>query len=56
VRQLAFQFAESLSLDHPFNKDKGEAVYDWMKSFLERNPELSIRQAEGLSVARSKDY
>jgi hypothetical protein len=21
VRQLAFQFAESLSLDHPFNKD-----------------------------------
>jgi hypothetical protein len=24
VRELAFQFAKSLSLDHPFNKDKGE--------------------------------
>jgi hypothetical protein len=56
VRQFAFQFAENLSLDRPFNKDKGDAGYDWMKSFLERNPELSIRQSQGLSVARSKGY
>ncbi|CAG9572682.1 unnamed protein product [Danaus chrysippus] len=27
---------------------------EWVKSFIERNPELSIRQAEGLSVARAK--
>lgn len=26
----------------------------WLKSFLERHPELSIRQAEGLSIARAQ--
>lgn len=26
----------------------------WLKSFLERHPELSVRQAEGLSIARAQ--
>ena len=54
LRQLAFQFAEKLELKHPFNVEKREAGYDWMMSFLERNPDLSLRQSKGLSVARGQ--
>lgn len=28
--------------------------FAWLRSFLERNPELSIRQAEGLSLCRAR--
>jgi hypothetical protein len=28
--------------------------YIWLASFFERNPEVSIRQAEGLPLARAK--
>lgn len=54
IRSLAFQFAEKLGLNHRFNKDSGMAGYDWLQSFLRRNPELSVRQSQGLSVARSE--
>ena len=30
------------------------AGYAWLASFLERNPELALRQAEGLSIARAR--
>ncbi|KAJ8887888.1 hypothetical protein PR048_007372 [Dryococelus australis] len=36
------------------------AGYDWLKSFLSRNPDLTVRKAEGVSVARvlgmNKDF
>ena len=54
VRRLAFQFAENLQLKHPFNQRNRAAGYDWMLSFLERNPNLSVRQSQGLSVARGQ--
>lgn len=51
---LAYQFAEKLELKHNFDHENEMAGAAWFKSFIERNPELSIRQAEGLSVARAK--
>lgn len=51
---LAYQFAEKLGLKHNFNREQEMAGSAWFKSVIERNPELSIRQAEGLSVARGK--
>lgn len=54
VRRMAFQFAQSLGLKHSFNLEKQEAGYDWMMSFLERNPEISLRQSQGLSVNRGQ--
>ncbi|XP_018371513.1 PREDICTED: uncharacterized protein LOC108766610 [Trachymyrmex cornetzi] len=30
------------------------AGYDWLWSFLRRNPDISVRQAEGLSMARAR--
>lgn len=54
ICMLAYQFAEKLKLKHKFDNEKQSAGNAWFKSFIERNPELSIRQAEGLSVARAK--
>lgn len=54
VRSMAYYLAESLKLKHNFNHELMKAGYDWLSSFLTRNPELSIRQSEGVSIARAK--
>ncbi|XP_067011045.2 uncharacterized protein [Anabrus simplex] len=53
VRRLAYQFAEKLKLGHKFSDKKKMAGPDWLNSFLRRNGELSLQQAEGLSTARA---
>ena len=37
VRRLAFDLAEQLGLQHPFNKDSKMAGEDWLFNFLRRN-------------------
>ncbi|GBP72390.1 hypothetical protein EVAR_88346_1 [Eumeta japonica] len=54
IRQLAYQFAEKLGLKYNFNNETKIAGPQWLKSFLERNPEIVVRQAEGLSIQRAK--
>lgn len=54
VRSMAFHFAEKLEIKHKFSKEDQKAGKQWLRSFLDRNPDLSIRQAEGLSLARAK--
>lgn len=54
VQRLAFQFAEKLGVEHNFNKETRKAGPHWLQSFLERQPKLSVRQAEGLSLARAQ--
>lgn len=53
VTRLAFEFAESMGIKHRFNKESRMAGYDWLHSFLNRNKEVTIRQSEGLSLARA---
>lgn len=52
IRCLAYQFAEKLKIKHRFNHETNMAGYDWLNSFLLRNQEISIRMAQGLSIAR----
>lgn len=52
---MAFHFAEKLKIEHKFSKEDQKAGKQWLRSFLERNPDLSIRQAEGFSLARAKE-
>lgn len=52
LRSIAFHFAEQLGIKHSFNIDKQESGYVWLQSFLRRNPEIRIRQSEGVSLAR----
>lgn len=54
VRKLAYNFAESLQINHKFNKELGIAGSDWFRSFLRRHPDLSIRKAEGVSLGRGQ--
>ncbi|TGZ48328.1 hypothetical protein DBV15_08634 [Temnothorax longispinosus] len=52
VRKLAFAFALKNNLPNMFNQDKEIAGYDWLRNFMIRHPVLSIRKAEGISIAR----
>ena len=51
VMHSAFLLVEKSGLKHPFKN--GKAGKAWFKGFLSRSPQLSIRQARSLSVARA---
>lgn len=53
VKEMAFQLAQKLSIKNPFSKDTQQAGNIWFNWFLKRNPELSQRKSEGLSLARA---
>ena len=48
-----YAFAVQLGIKHKFNCRTEKAGYDWFHSFLSRNPEITIRKSEGVSIARS---
>lgn len=52
VRTIAFHFTKQLKIKHSFNEEKEKAGYDWLKLFLSRNPDLSLRKSEGVSLNR----
>ena len=52
VRKLGHDYVELNSIPNPFSKTKRLAGEDWMEGFLQRHPELSLRQPEGTSMAR----
>ncbi|KAI4471504.1 hypothetical protein MML48_1g11818 [Holotrichia oblita] len=54
VRVMAFKLAEQLGITHRFNRQFGKAGYDWLHLFLARHPDLSVRKAEGVSLARAQ--
>nr|XP_023016380.1 tigger transposable element-derived protein 6-like [Leptinotarsa decemlineata] len=54
LRRLAFEFAEKLGVKHHFDQESRRAGHHWLRSFMERHTELSVRQAEGLSLVRAQ--
>lgn len=54
TRELAFEFAVSLKITYPepWNKNKCAGL-DWIKSFMRRHHELSLRKPENTSLARA---
>ena len=54
LRSMAYKCAVQLGIKHRFNKEDEKAGYVWLQSFLTRHSDISIRKAEGLSLARSK--
>ena len=52
-RKLAFEVAEKLNIEHPFNKDSKKAGRDWLSGFLSRHPELAVRHPEPTSMCRA---
>lgn len=56
VRKLAYQLAEKLHLNHRFNTSSKMAGLDWLRGFLSRNADLSIRSPQGTSLTRAVGF
>jgi hypothetical protein len=56
LRCLAYQLAQRNNLLHKFCNEKCMAGEDWVKSFLTRHPNLSIREPEATSGARAMGF
>ncbi|XP_059061706.1 tigger transposable element-derived protein 6-like [Achroia grisella] len=56
LRKLAYQLAEKNGKTHKFNHDKKIAGVDWLKGFLKRHSDLSIRKPEATSAARAMGF
>ena len=52
LRRLAYDLAVSMGLDHPFDKSSKMAGAEWLRGFLKRNPDISVRVPESTSIAR----
>ena len=54
VRELATEYAERNGLAIFSNSKQKQAGYYWLRGFLKRHPELKVKRAEGLSIARAQ--
>ena len=52
IRRLAFDLAERMNLHHPFSKNLKLAGSEWLRSFLKRHPQLSLRAPQATSISR----
>ncbi|XP_065658570.1 uncharacterized protein LOC136083093 [Hydra vulgaris] len=50
---LAYDFAKQMRIDNPFNKESKMAGVDWLRGFMSRNPQLSIRTPQATSISRA---
>ena len=56
VRHIAFELAEQLQIRHNFNSECKMAGADWMRGFLKRNAQLSIRAPQATSIGRAVGF
>lgn len=56
LRKIVFQFCERNNIQHSFNEELKCAGKKWLRLFLTRHPELSIRKPEGVSIQRALGY
>ncbi|KAG5864262.1 hypothetical protein JTB14_018016 [Gonioctena quinquepunctata] len=56
IKRLAYQLAIRNGLHHPFTHESGAASEKWLRGFLKRNQNLSIRKPQGISKARMKGF
>ncbi|KAJ4449784.1 hypothetical protein ANN_01188 [Periplaneta americana] len=56
LRRMAFQLAIRNSIKHPFSSTNKAAGRKWMRLFLKRHPQLSLRKPQPLSLARIQGF
>ena len=50
VRRVVYKYVDKNGMAHNFNKDTQMAGRYWLEGFLARHGELSVRQAESVSI------
>ena len=56
ARRLAYSVAEKLGVRHPFSHVTKMAGYDWLRGFLTRHPDLSVRIPQATNLARAVGF
>ena len=56
VREITYEVAVRSEIEHPFKECERKAGKGWMRGFLSRHPELSIRSPEPTSIARASGF
>jgi len=56
VMRLSYQLAVRNGIKNLFCKRNGKAGRKWLKNFLRRHPQISVRTPEGLSLSRARDF
>jgi hypothetical protein len=54
LHSIAYRFSVDLNLTHKFNSKEEISGHGWLRSFTDRNWDLSVRQS-GLSFARGQE-
>jgi len=56
VLRLAYQIAKANKITTRFNESKQKAGKEWLRCFLSRHPEISLRTPEATSLARAAGF
>src|SRR6218665_636859 len=56
LRHMAYQIAEQNGTPNLFDSGKELAGYDWVRGFMRRHPNLSVRTPEATSAARARGF
>jgi len=56
VMRLAYQLAVRKEIKNRFCKRNEKAGRKWLKNFLRRHPQISVRTAKGLSLSRARSF
>ncbi|XP_022830992.1 uncharacterized protein LOC111359630 [Spodoptera litura] len=56
LQKLAYELAVRNNKQHKFNELKEKAGKDWLRGFLHRHPDLSLRKPENTSAARAAGF
>lgn len=56
TRKLAYDLAEKLQVPHKFSAQSKMAGLEWLRGFIGRHPQLSIRTPQGTSISRAVGF
>ena len=56
TRKLAYDLAEKLQVPHKFSAQSKMAGLEWLRGFIRRHPQLSIRTPQGTSICRAVGF